>query len=160
MIFEFLHPSLILPVFFLSPPSLCIFFFSSLWTAYCGILKVHSRVLSCPLLPSMHRSNLELLSAQDGRTLLMSGGRSSRRYDAALCTPWYGFIAPPPLLSSIWKAPTLFFFLPFPFLSAWLWNCINKSGKKNWKHCCEQWASALSWCDPDSLQQARAASVC
>lgn len=72
MILEFLHPSLILPVFFLSPPSAS-FFSSSLWTAYCGILKVHSRVLSCPLLPSMHRSNLELLSAQDGRTLLMSG---------------------------------------------------------------------------------------
>lgn len=74
-----------------SPPlSLCIFslFFSS-WTAYCSILKVPACVLSCPLLPSMHCSDLELCRLRMGAHFWCrerGGWRTGRHDDAALYT--------------------------------------------------------------------------
>lgn len=76
---EFLHP-LILPVFLsLSRPPFALpstyprlyasfpsFLFFLLRTAYCSILKVPVCVLSCPPLPSMHCSDLELCRLRIG----------------------------------------------------------------------------------------------
>lgn len=123
------------------PPSLCIFslFFFSLWTAYCSILKVPACVLSCPLLPSMHRSDLELCRLRMGAHFWCrerGGGRTGRRYDAALYTPFNGF-PQRPLLSSIWKG----LFSALPFFSFWPWNSVHEAEKKGRK----KLAFAANW---------------
>lgn len=139
------------------PPSLRLsasfpsFFFFHCEQLYCSILKVPACVLSCPLLPSMHRSDLELCRLRMGAHFWCRErrGGTGRRYDAALYTPFNGF-PQHPLLSSIWKG--LFFcplrFARFFFILAlkycpWGW----KKGEKT-RHCCKQSVSrriVLMW---------------
>lgn len=144
MLFEFLHPSLILPVFLSPvpplhspslPPSVSLHLFPLfflLWTAYCSILKVPACVLSCPLLPSMHRSDLELCRLRMGTHFWCQ----ERGVGEDRQTLWCCFI----LLSVVslsarcchrfergFFSPTLPFLLLF--FSFWPWNCVHEAEK-------------------------------
>lgn len=149
------------------PPSLCTpppFFFFSLWTAYCSILKVPACVLSCPLLPSMHRSDLELCWLRMGAHFWCwerGGGEDRQTLWCCFIYSFHWFPSAPTAVINLKRA----FFSPSFFFFAFFHSgpeIVSTRLKKKWKNtCCNQSlrAGALSWCDPHSLIQAKAASI-
>ena len=178
MFVEFLHPSLIVPVFLAplpplppltTPPillSLRIFsLFFSTWTAYCSILKVPDCVLSCPLLPSMHCStDLELCRLRMGKRFWCRGrgggvgggwgveGETGRCYDTAFIYSFQCFPFAPTAVINLKSPPppsSFCFFHAGPEIVSM--RLKKTSGKKTWYWCKQSLrAGALSWCDPHS----------
>lgn len=140
------------------PPSLRLsasfpsFFFFHCEQLYCSILKVPACVLSCPLLPSMHRSDLELCRLRMGAHFWCRERRGGDRQTLWRCFI-YSFQWFPPAPTAVINLKRAFFFalsVLLDFFSFWPWNTVHeaeKRGKKT-RHCCKQSVSrriVLMW---------------
>lgn len=158
------------------PPPLCIFsLFFSLWTAYCSILKVPACVLSCPLLPSMHRSDLELCRLRMSGHFWCQEREAGEDRQTLWCLFIYSLLCFPcvPAASCCHRFEKGSFFPPSPFYFFLFSQCgpetvsirLKNKEEKHWTDCVSRcivlmWPSLVLTDESSNCQAERALCVC